>query len=92
MQLRLQAKVNGRVCTVFEITHPVPRRNFQFHKTIVFIDDELNVPIRFENYSWPTERGGKPVLEEEYTYINLKLNKGLLDSDFDSHNSHYHFQ
>ena len=86
------AKINGRVCTCVQITHPVPRRNFLFHLAKIFVDDELNVPIRYEAYEWPREPGGTPELIEEYTYLNLKLNNGFTDADFDRHNSNYHFR
>ena len=85
------AKINGRVCTCIEVIHPVPRRQFEFHKARVFIDDELQVPARYEAYEWPKQQGGQPVLLEEYTYLNMKLNVGLTDADFDKHNPTYKF-
>ena len=42
------AKINNRVCTCIQVVHPVPRRNFLFHLARIFVDDELNVPIRYE--------------------------------------------
>jgi len=85
------AKVNGRICTCIQVTHPVPRRNFRFHLARVFIDDELMVPIRYEAYDWPQEQGGQPVLMEEYTYMNVKINNGFTDADFDPKNTAYKF-
>jgi hypothetical protein len=85
------AKVNGRVCTCVQVVHPVPRRNFRFHLARVFIDDELTLPIRYEAYDWPQEPGGPPVLMEEYTYMNVKINQGFTDADFDPKNSAYKF-
>ena len=85
------AKVNGRVCTCIQVSHPVPRRNFRFHLARVFIDDELTVPIRYEAYDWPQEQGGQPVLMEEYTYMNMKINNGFTDADFDPRNTAYKF-
>ncbi|MEI8072309.1 MAG: DUF1571 domain-containing protein [Planctomycetota bacterium] len=85
------AKVNGRVCTCIQVTHPVPRRNFRFHLARVFIDDELSVPIRYESYDWPKEPGGQPLLMEEYTYMNMKTNNGFTDADFDPRNTSYKF-
>ncbi len=85
------AKVADRVCTCIEVVHPVPRRNFRFHLARIFVDDELNLPIRYESYSWPTTPGGAPELIEEYTYLDLKLNVGLTDSDFDIQNPNYQF-
>jgi len=85
------AKVNGRVCTCVQVSHPVPRRNFRFHLARVFIDDELTIPIRYEAYDWPQEAGGQPVLLEEYTYMNVKINNGFTDADFDPKNTAYKF-
>jgi hypothetical protein len=92
VQFRKGAKVNDRVCTIIEVTHPIPRRNFLFHKAVIYVDDQMNVPIRYEAYSWPKVPGGPPVLDEEYTYVNMKLNVGLTDADFDIHNPSYHFK
>src|SRR4029079_2354746 len=83
------AKVNGRVCTIIQVTHPVPRRNFIFNMARIYVDDQLNLPIRYEAYDWPAQAGGKPELLEEYTYVNVKINQGLTDADFDVHNPQY---
>jgi len=85
------AKIEDRVCTCIQVVHPTPRRNFRFHVARIYVDDELNVPIRYESYDWPAEEGGKPQLLEEYTYLNLKLNNGFTDADFDVHNPNYQF-
>lgn len=86
------AKINGRVCTCIQVVHPVPRKNFRFHLARVFIDDERQVPIRYEAYDWPKTQGGAPVLLEEYTYLDLKLNVGLTDADFERGNPKYGFR
>ncbi|MGD0517255.1 MAG: DUF1571 domain-containing protein [Thermoguttaceae bacterium] len=81
-----------RVCTCIQVVHPLPRRNFLFNVARIFVDDELNIPIRYEAYEWPKEPGGAPELIEEYTYLNLKLNNGFTDADFDTKNPNYHFR
>ncbi|MEN6449873.1 MAG: DUF1571 domain-containing protein [Thermoguttaceae bacterium] len=86
------AKINGRVCTCIEVVHPVPRKNFVFHMAQIFVDKEWNLPIRYASYDWPHEKGGKPELMEEYTYLNLKLNNGFTDADFDIRNPSYNFR
>ena len=48
------AKINGRPCRCIEVVHPQPRRDFLFHVARVFVDDELNLPIRYERYDWPS--------------------------------------
>jgi outer membrane lipoprotein-sorting protein len=86
------AKVNNRTCTCIQVVHPVPRRNFIFHEAKIFVDDELNLPIRYESSDWPKTPGGPPELVEEYTYLNLKLNNGFTDADFDINNPAYNFK
>jgi len=86
------AKLNDRVCTMIQVTHPVPRDHFRYHRARVFIDDELRLPIRYASYDWPKEVGGKPRLIEEYTFLDLKVNVGLTDRDFDYRNPDYMFR
>jgi hypothetical protein len=86
------AKVSGRTCTCIQVVHPQRRQNFRFNLGRVFVDEELNLPIRYEAYEWPQTEGGAPVLTEEYTYLNLKLNQNLNDSDFDVRNPQYKFR
>jgi hypothetical protein len=83
------SKINGREVTLIEVIHPTPRQNFRFHKAEVFIDNELNVPIRYAAYLWPDKPGDPPPLEESYTYINLKVNNGFSALDFDPANPEY---
>jgi len=85
------AKIDDRVCTCIEVIHPVPRRNFLFNVARIYIDDELNIPVRYEAYDWPETQGGAPVLTEEYTYLKLKLENGYSDADFDIRNPNYQF-
>jgi hypothetical protein len=85
------AQVSNRVCTVMQIVHPAQRPYFDFHVARVYFDDELKIPIHYAAWSWPTEEAGQPVLEEEYTYTNVKLNVGLTDRDFDPDNPEYNF-
>ena len=85
------AKINKRDCTCIEVVHPKARRNFLFHVARIFVDDEWNIPTRYESHDWPAKAGGKPELIEEYTYLNLKFNNGFTNSDFDIRNPNYDF-
>ncbi len=87
-----KTKINDRSCTCIQVVHPVPRRNFLFHVARIFVDEEYNVPVRYESHDWPKEPGGTPELIEEYTYLNLKFNNGFTDADFDIRNPNYHFR
>jgi hypothetical protein len=89
-------KVDNQVCTCIQVVHPVPRKNFRFHIARIFIDDERQIPIRFESYDWPVKQAReknppRPVLLEEYTYTDIKLNVGLTDADFDPKNPNYNY-
>ena len=86
-----QAKVGERACLMVESVHPKPGPGFLFHKVKFYVDRELGLPIRFEAYDWPKHPGDEPELVEEYTYVNLKLNVGLKDRDFDPANRLYSF-
>jgi len=87
----INAKVEGRDCTMIQVTHPVKKAPFDFHVAKVFIDNELRIPIRYAAYSWPRRPGGSPVLEEEYTYKNVRINVSLTDEDFNPDNPGYEF-
>lgn len=85
------AKMGNAQCEVLEASHPRPRKQFKFHLTRLFIDKQTRLPVRVENYGFPPAPGQKPVLLEEYTYTNVKVNNGLKDSDFDQRNPKYSF-
>ncbi len=90
-EFRKNARIRERPCTVFQVTLPTKRPELVFHQAQVFIDDELNVPIRYVAYDWPRSEGAPLELLEEYTYLNLKVNVGLTDADFDPDNTAYNF-
>lgn len=81
-------KVEGRMATMVQVVHPVPRQNFKFHAARLFFDEDLKIPVHFDAYSWPAQEGGEPQLEESYTYAkNLKVNTNLTARDFDAYNN-----
>lgn len=84
-------KIDDRLCRVIQFTHPVRRDQYRYHVAQIFVDEELDLPIRHACYDWPDEEGGRPKLLEEYTYLNLKLNVDLTDWDFDHRNEEYDF-
>ncbi len=82
-------EIDGRKCTLIEITHPEERDYFEFHKAKIYIDQEYQIPVAYEGFLWPKEEGGEPRLLEKYFYTELKINIGLDDSDFDPDNEEY---
>ncbi|MDZ4779281.1 MAG: DUF1571 domain-containing protein [Planctomycetia bacterium] len=93
VELYREAKINERSATCIQVHHPVARRNFLFHLARIYVDDELNVPVRYEAYEWPkaNDPEGEPVLLEEYTYYNIKFDNNFTDLDFDQKNPEYDF-
>ncbi len=85
------AKVSGRNCRVIQVTHPEKTGPYDFHVAQIFMDEELQIPVRYAAYDWPKTAGAEPVVIEEYTYQNIKVNVGLTDSDFDPANAQYSF-
>ncbi|MDR1963891.1 MAG: DUF1571 domain-containing protein [Planctomycetaceae bacterium] len=84
-------KVDDRDCTLIQVTHPVPRKNFIFYIARIYVDKELNLPIRYESFDWPKKEGETPTLIEAYTYQKMKINVGLTDADFDYRNPEYNY-
>ncbi|MFO0908487.1 MAG: DUF1571 domain-containing protein [Isosphaeraceae bacterium] len=83
--------IGSRPCTMIESIHPTKQPHFLFHKVKLYIDHEYGLPVRFEAYDWPSRPGAPEPLMEEYVYVDLKLNVGLSDRDFDPNNQSYSF-
>jgi hypothetical protein len=92
VELRDNAKVDGRVCWCVKTVHPNDPRRYSYYRTRVFFDKEHNLPIRFEAYDWP-RRGSTTdgELVEEYTYRDLRFNQNLTAMEFSIENPKYNF-
>jgi hypothetical protein len=89
--IKRKLEVGGRECVMLEVKHPIKRDHFEFHIARIYIDSEIEIPLAYEGYLWPEEKGGDPVLLEKYFYTDLKLNVGLEDIDFDPDNESYDY-
>lgn len=90
-EFRKNARIKERTCTVLQVTQPTKTPGSEFYQAQVFIDEAFNVPIRYIAYDWPVNEGDKLEVIEEYNYLNLKINVGLTDADFDPNNPDYNF-
>jgi hypothetical protein len=86
------AKVDGRECIGIEVQAREESEDSRFFLARVFIDRELQIPIHYEAFDWPEEEGGEPILLEQYTYRNVRINVGLTDNDFRRDNPRYGFR
>jgi hypothetical protein len=85
------ASVNDRKATCIRVCFPSGTPGVKAYLIRVFVDDDLQFPIRYESYEWPQTAGATPVLKEEFTYLDVKLNQGFTDADFDPKNKNYAF-
>ncbi|MCA9178918.1 MAG: DUF1571 domain-containing protein [Planctomycetales bacterium] len=83
--------INKRPCTLLTVSHPVRRPTYEFSLAEIFIDDELELPVRYVAYDWPKSGEAKGEIQEEYTHVEIKTNVGLKDIDFDPKNPDYNF-
>ena len=83
--------IDGRPCIRIDFLHPVQRPYFRFHRAEVYLDKEWGIPVRYAAWTWPTTKGGKLVLDEEFTFTKLKFNCGFTDWDFNEKNKEYKF-
>ncbi|MCA9070628.1 MAG: DUF1571 domain-containing protein [Planctomycetaceae bacterium] len=86
-----KAKLGNAECQVIETWHPVPRRQFAFYMTRLYIDNKTQFPVRMEQYGYPSKANEAPPLIEEYTYYQIQINRGFRDLDFDPNNPGYGF-
>lgn len=86
-----QATLGQIECKVLETRHPNPRKQFKHHLTRLYLDAKTLLPLRVEQYDFPSAPDKPAPLMEEYTYFNLQTNIGLTDLDFDTRNPGYAF-
>lgn len=84
-------RIGAHGCTMIETVHPSKQPHFLFHMVRLYISHEHGLPIRYEAFDWPAHPGAPPELIEQYTYLDLRLNVGLGDHDFDTWNRAYSF-
>lgn len=84
-------RVGDRSCTLYQIVHPEPGEGFDFHIAQIFVDSQRNIPLRYAAFLWPEDPDQPPPLEEEITFLNVKLNVGLAERDFDPDNPDYNY-
>lgn len=91
VQIIENEKVGDRPCKLIQVTHPKPEKGMDFHIAQIFFDSERMIPLRYAAFGWPKKEGEQPPLEEEYTYLNVKLNVGLTAEDFNPDNPSYKY-
>lgn len=83
------AKIGTQACQTIEVVLAQPIGSSSYQTSRLYVDSVSGLPIRVQQYAFPTRRGQKPVLVEDYLYQNLKTNIGLAEIDFDPANPKY---
>ncbi|MEO8268656.1 MAG: DUF1571 domain-containing protein [Aureliella sp.] len=86
-----QQMVGDRPCRLIQVTQPKSLPGADFYIAQVFLDTERQIPLRYAAFLWPEHAGDPPPLEEEYTYLDVELNVGLSENDFDPDNPAYNY-
>ncbi|QEG41728.1 DUF1571 domain-containing protein [Roseimaritima ulvae] len=84
-------RVGDRICNLIQVRHAEPNgRPDDFSLAEIAIDAERQIPLRYTAFGWPAEGTEAPLLES-YTYLDVELNVGLTDQDFDPDNPAYNY-
>ncbi len=92
------ASIGDRTCRLIEVIHESPTATvdgqtveFEFSLAQIYIDQERLIPLKYASFSWPKTPDAAPELLEEYTYLDISINVGLTEADFDTKNPAYGF-
>ena len=85
------AKINSRACTIMKLTQKSHLAGCKFYRMHVFVDNEMQIPIRFARWDWPANGETEPPLTEEFTFIKMNLEPQFDDEDFNERNPAYSF-
>lgn len=73
---------NNKRCFRLEATRSDRNKDVYCYRTVLYVDQETKLPIRMENYDWPTSASPTGDLIELFCYIDLRFNNNLKDSHF----------
>ena len=89
-----RVELHGRPALRFTIEYDSPSYRADYRKSIVWIDEELSLATKVENYGWPAgnvppNRLDAETLIESYAYRNIDLDTQLAAVDFNAANEAY---
>lgn len=83
------AKIGNQACQTIEVVLAEPVGSNSYQTSRLYVDATSGLPIRIQQFDFPTRRGQKAVLAEDYLYQSLRTNLNLKDFDFDPANPQY---
>lgn len=91
-------ELDGQRCDLIVVRRKQPNgQPDDFSRAEICFDRERHLPLRYAAYGWPpgplesADMADAPLLES-YTYLNVRTNVGLTESDFDHKNPDYQFR
>ncbi|MFP6766482.1 MAG: DUF1571 domain-containing protein [Planctomycetaceae bacterium] len=85
------AKIGSLECRVVQSSHARRQSNVKFHMTRMYVAKQTGLPVRVEQFAFPVRTGAKPVMLEQYSYLNIRKSVGLKAIDFDTRNPAYDY-
>jgi hypothetical protein len=76
-------KFEDKPCMRYDIYCEKPHTLRYAHRAVLYVDKETKLPVRWEAYDSPKSADPTGELLESYSFVNLKFNVGLSDSNFD---------
>jgi len=73
---------NGKACQRIEMVRTVKDPSFYCYRSVIYLEKDSKLPIRLDNYDWPTAANPNGELLESFSYVNLEFNVGVKDAEF----------
>ncbi len=86
-----KARIGTVSCKAIETSHRKQVSGAKHSMTRLYVESSTGLPIRVQQFDFPSKNKKKPVLVEDYLYSDVKTNVDLKDSDFSTSNSSYRF-
>lgn len=90
---------DGRTCYCYMIQYKDPTYCADYHRSIVYLENENMMPVQICNYQWlentddlsPEDLADASICED-YRYTNIKMGLQFADAEFDKSHENYGFK
>ena len=85
------ARIGSLECRVVQSSHARRQSNVKFHMTRMYVAKKSGLPVRVEQFAFPVKTGARPVMLEQYSYLDIRKSVGLKAIDFETRNPKYDY-
>jgi hypothetical protein len=75
-------KFDNRVCYRIETRNDERHPKHYCYRSVLYLEKESKIPMRLENYDWPTAANPEGELIEEFSYASLQFNVPMSENLF----------